>query len=450
MGKVRSTIIKYEKFLLILLSIPVLVFYGINQGYFWDEAVFLGLSKNIHQDNYYINLNQESYRPPLFPAILATFSFLGEFIKLIPIIFTIITVIIVYYFVKKIYNEKVAMIATSFLATAPWIIYYSQRILTETLFMMLFTASIFLIHLSTEKKKYLPLTFALFGLAFLTRYQGILLLAIFLIYILIIKRTSIIKTKEFLLPLIVFFIILVPWFYIGFTYYSNPYELYVDQMKNGLINPPGTFQGPFYFYIINSIGIFGISIILLPLFFREKIFRNKFNILLFISMIIIILFFSIMERKEYRYLISFTGVFYIAAAYSLMSIYNKKRKILLCLVIVLIIAVNLLMATQLILEGKTAGKNIKDASLFLKENLSENEYIIAENYPVVNYMTNSKIIAFPKTKEEFMELKNKYDVRYFVVDYGEFYIPDYIEEINAIKIKEFGNEYKVIVYEIPS
>ena len=200
------------------------------------------------------------------------------------------------------------MIATSFLATAPWIIYYSQRILTETLFMMLFTASIFLIHLSTEKKKYLPLTFALFGLAFLTRYQGILLLAIFLIYILIIKRTSIIKTKEFLLPLIVFFIILVPWFYIGFTYYSNPYELYVDQMKNGLINPPGTFQGPFYFYIINSIGIFGISIILLPLFFREKIFRNKFNILLFISMIIIILFFSIMERKEYRYLISFTGV----------------------------------------------------------------------------------------------------------------------------------------------
>ena len=157
-----------------------------------------------------------------------------------------------------------------------------------------------------------------------------------------------------------------------------------------------------------------------------------------------------MERKEYRYLISFTGVFYIAAAYSLMSIYNKKRKILLCLVIVLIIAVNLLMATQLILEGKTAGKNIKDASLFLKENLSENEYIIAENYPVVNYMTNSKIIAFPKTKEEFMELKNKYDVRYFVVDYGEFYIPDYIEEINAIKIKEFGNEYKVIVYEIPS
>src|SRR3989344_6784392 len=231
MGKIRSGIIKYEKLILVLLSLSILVFYGINQGYFWDESVYLGLAKNIQQGNYFINLNQESYRPPLFPFILSIFSFLGEFIKIIPILFTLTTIIITYFFIKKIYDEKIALISASLIATAPWIIYYSQRILTETLFMLLFIASIFLIYLSTEKKKLLPLTFVLFGLAFLTRYQGVLLLAIFFIYILIIKKTSILKTREFLFSLIIFFIILLPWFYIGFTYYSDPYQLYMDQLN---------------------------------------------------------------------------------------------------------------------------------------------------------------------------------------------------------------------------
>ena len=107
-----------------------------------------------------------------------------------------------------------------------------------------------------------------------------------------------------------------------------------------------------------------------------------------------------MGRKEYRYLISFASVFYIAGAYSLMNIYNKQRKILIYFIVVLIIAVNILMATQLILEGKTAGKNIKDASMFLQNRIDENDYLIAENYPVVNHITNSKVIPFPSNRSK--------------------------------------------------
>src|SRR3989344_7601692 len=137
MGKVKlKTLIKYEKLIPVLLSLPVLTFYGINQGYFWDESVYLGLAKNIQQGNYFINLNQESYRPLLFPLILATFSFLGEFIKIIPMLFTVTTVVITYYFIKKIYDEKIALIVASFIGTSPWIVYYSQRMLAETLFML--------------------------------------------------------------------------------------------------------------------------------------------------------------------------------------------------------------------------------------------------------------------------------------------------------------------------
>src|SRR3989338_5198223 len=117
MGKVRFTIIKHEKLILVLLSLPILVFYGINQAYFWDEAVFLNLAKNIHEGNYYINLQQESYRPPLFPFILSIFYFLAEFLKLIPIVFTILTIIITYYFIKRMYDGKIALISSSFIAT---------------------------------------------------------------------------------------------------------------------------------------------------------------------------------------------------------------------------------------------------------------------------------------------------------------------------------------------
>ena len=446
-------IMRNEKIFLILICLPLVMFIGTNQGYFWDEAVFLGLSNNIPQGNYYINLYQESYRPPLFPMILSVFYLSGDFLKIIPIIFTITTIITTYYLVKKIINQKVALLSAAFIATAPWIIYYSQRILTETLFMMLFTASVFLIYLSTEKKKLLPLTFSLFGLVFLAKYQAILLIPIFFFYILIIKKTSILKTKEFFISLVIFLIILVPWFYIGFTYYTNPYELYIDQLNNGLINPPEAFQGPFYFYIINSIGIFGVSIILLPLFLRKKVLKNKFNILLLISMIIIILFFSTMERKEYRYIVSFSGVFYIAAAYSLISIEKnfKDRKVLFYLVVALILATNLLMASQVMLYGKYSGQNVMDASLFLQQRVTENDFIIGQNYPVINYFSNANVLDYPKTEEEFTALAKKYNVKYFVVDYGEFGLPDYINEINSEEIAEFGeDEYKVIVNEIPS
>ena len=74
---------------ILLILVPGIIFMNFYQGYWWDEAVYLGLAKSIASgDGYQINIGDEAHRPPFFPFFASFFIAFGEgFIRFISILF---------------------------------------------------------------------------------------------------------------------------------------------------------------------------------------------------------------------------------------------------------------------------------------------------------------------------------------------------------------------------
>ena len=79
--------------ILLLINIGFMVyFYNVNQGYWWDEAVYLGLAQNLNEGRgYWINVEgQEAFRPPLLPYLTAglfSMGFTEPLVKALPPLF---------------------------------------------------------------------------------------------------------------------------------------------------------------------------------------------------------------------------------------------------------------------------------------------------------------------------------------------------------------------------
>lgn len=138
--------------------------------------------------------------PLLFPLTVA-FSFLifgiSEFSSaLINGLFFVAALPLIYLLAEKFFNKKVAVVSSLWYIFNPNLLYFSISGMTESLFIFLMTASIYLLFL--EKNSFLFLSGVLIGLSFSTRFQGFLVLPIILGFVWFKKRR--------LLPLICLFI----------------------------------------------------------------------------------------------------------------------------------------------------------------------------------------------------------------------------------------------------
>lgn len=100
---------------------------ALNQSFWMDEAAQAVLStKPIFAINY-----AADFQPPLFYILTHFWLSLGIraewFLRLLPVFFGILTIIVLYIFLKKLFDKKIALLASAFLATAPYHIYYSQE-----------------------------------------------------------------------------------------------------------------------------------------------------------------------------------------------------------------------------------------------------------------------------------------------------------------------------------
>ncbi|MFH0832530.1 MAG: glycosyltransferase family 39 protein [Candidatus Aenigmatarchaeota archaeon] len=441
---------------LLILSLPWLLFYNFNGAYYWDEAVYMDLARNIKNGEYFVNMaGDESFRAPFFPFILYILYPLGEhFLKVLPIIFMFSSVFVIYHFISRFYDKKTAFYLSSFLLTSPLLLFFGERLLTETIFLFLFSSSLLFFYISIEKdKRYMPLVGLLTGLSFLTKYQGIYLIPTFIIYIYIRKKLSVIKSKEFVLSAIIFILLMIPWLLISYTYYGNIFGSYKAQMDT-ITSPVSEayYSGSVFFYIIYSVAIFGIPILLFPAFLNKKFFDKNFSKLAIISVIIIFMIFSFSMRKELRYLVAFSFIFLLPCALGLKNLESrvKKKKIIIPIIFSILILLNVSSSAILMINGRDSGLNIKNAAEFLKDRVSEDEYIVASNYPVMRYITNAKILAFPPSESQL--INETYKIKYIVVDFAEVDMPEYAKRLDMMsyikKIREFGSGWdRVIIYQ---
>lgn len=109
-----------------------------------------------------------SFRPPLYPALLALFWISGSppinLILVLQALLGAATVTLVYFTAMDKFDRKVASLAASFMIIAPMTGYFTAVILTETLFTFLFILAVFL-----WGREQAVLCGVAFGLAALTR-----------------------------------------------------------------------------------------------------------------------------------------------------------------------------------------------------------------------------------------------------------------------------------------
>jgi len=439
--------------LLILVNILIRIYFlGIERGLWWDEVVYLALGRNILKGIYGIPPNRDVFRPIVFPFLVASgFLFNGEvLIRTIVEIFSILGILGTYYLGKKLYNTKIGCLSALFLSSSPLYVFFSQKILTEVVFITFSSLALTTFYIGIEKnRKFVYISAFLTGISILTKYFGFFLVIFYLIYIVLRKKMSIIREKEFYLSLIILFLTLTPWLVINTFYYGNPTGSIFENVDIYLPLPKNE---PFYFFFVNSWQIFGLIFIFVPLglYYSIKKIDNN-NLLVLIACISSFIILSFMQHKELRYMVAFLPAFSCISAYGVQNI-PKKLKFFILVLIAVLVVISFYFGFKVVAEEKIEVDALKEGSLFIKNLTGPNEYVISESYPYLSYYADRISIRPPKDKKDFYNTFERYNITFVFVDVTEPGNPNYLlNELNTgkfEKVKSFSewDKERVIVY----
>jgi len=433
---------------IILINILLTIyFFEINIPLWWDEAVYLSLGKSILKGKYEIVPRRDSFRPALFPFMVAL-SFLmdGEvLVRILVSVFNIFSILATYYMGKKLFDVKIGLLSALAISSFPLFIFNSNKILAEMLFLTFTPLSVTTFYLGIKKnKKFLYLSAFFTGISILTKYFGFLLLIIYFIYIIFQKKIQIFKRHEFYIVLIIFSLTIMPWFVINTIYYGNPIGAVFE---NADIYLSSTEQ-PFYLFFTDSWEIFGLSVILIPVGIFYALKNKKSNILLILIYTLIpFVIFSSMPHKEPRYLVSFFPAFSCLIAFAIQTIPKRVRTFTYGLLIVALI-LGLYFGFEKIAYEEVELDALKEGSLYVGKITNTNEYVMSESYPYLSYYADRIAIRPPEDKEKFYSFLEEYDITYVFVDDAELGNPNYLlDELRTLKfeeVKSFSNQHRTV------
>ena len=151
----------------------------IEQNIFGDTQSYANLARSILDGR---GLNGSAFRPPVYPVFLAGVYFLfGEGywpLRVIQIIISSFTCMLVYLLGKNCLDHRTGLIAACINSIYPFFIFFSAFTLTETLYILLLVASVFLLSRTVEQpqKHRLLASGILLGLTVLCRPSTIIFL----------------------------------------------------------------------------------------------------------------------------------------------------------------------------------------------------------------------------------------------------------------------------------
>lgn len=392
----------------------------------WDEAVYASFGWDLKSTPLHYSFDggwsdyvpggwpKAGYRAPLLPYMLGIlFFFFGQNMVLLNMIMPAIgtlNVLLVYLLGKKMFSQKIGLYAAAFLAFMPVHVFYSGKILTDVLSTALITLSFLLFILWNEKRdnKSAALTGAATGLAVLSRYVSILLLPMFFAFLIFKERNiAFLKSKSFLLMMLSFLLVMLPWFLYGYYEYANPLGWFFH--SNTAAGYWGVF-GSWYEVLPYFPAMFSITIFL-AVFGMAKLIKdcNKEKSVLLLLWFFTFLVFSLfmLPYREERYFMQVTPPLAVMAATGvgfLSKIFKAKsaEKIILCASIIILIA-----GAALGFYAAASKANITKDGCFLSaidflKNAEDNALVFTDNSPIIYFYTH-KETHFQAESHERME-----------------------------------------------
>ncbi|MDI6806465.1 MAG: glycosyltransferase family 39 protein [Candidatus Aenigmarchaeota archaeon] len=391
---------------------------------FGDEGYHTRMAQYIYEEKEYpvftpfegSNLEREGFaRPPLWNLLEAGFFLIfglsETIVKFLTPFIAFLTGLAVFILVKKLFNQKVAFLASIISVTVPSFATYSILFYTDilfTFFMSLFFL-LFILAIREDSKKYWFLSGIFGALALLTKIPGLVVYLfvalVFLYQLLKEKKFLTLFKKYFPLLLTIFLIpstwILRNWYYFGSPCYNIPFiKIFdtsgcrIDKFQEkyqfaGRVEQVGTEQSVYRIGITSYLDFaYGPSYFVVLAFLCGLILlssrKEMISDILFISLIMLLAIFYISTGRAEdaaRYTLGWVSIIALISARWFEEIYNFMRRYQKYLALVVFVFVvflsyqNLTGKLDIMARVKQFSPTFFEACDWIKKNTNENALI---------------------------------------------------------------------------
>jgi hypothetical protein len=269
------------------------------------------------------------------------FYFKELYKTVVPLVFSLLTILMVMLFCLKYFDPEVSFYAGLLLSVNPVDIMASNKIWTDCIFTFFFTATLLLLYHAYQKKStaVVLVSAIMAGLAMLTRNFGVVLWPIFLIYYLCSKERRI---RDLVLFLLVTGAMTAPWFLLMVRTYGTPlHQPDVASIAKFFPFVRFVFHRPWYTYIVNTIvsnpiWIFSVGIFILDGMKRPlKVLLTLWVFVLLLALICLRYFIHSVGIED-RYILPAYPALAIAASFVL-SVLMEQYKTMRMLIVSLLL-----------------------------------------------------------------------------------------------------------------
>jgi len=425
-------------------------FHTLNQPLWWDEADYMNMARTWLGQTYWRDfyIVSDVLRPVLFPLIISGAMILGMgeiSMRLFVLICSIVSVPLLYGIGKKLFDKKIALIASFVLAVFWSFSFFSHRILVDVPLAAFSLASIYLfLKAYTENKnwKWYLAAGIFLGLAFLMKFSSLILVVFFAVYLLINEKSAVFKNKKIILMYLTSLVVVIPYFLWQWIFFGSPIAFLI---RVGATSPHfRSYWASLFNQIIFSFQVMNIAVIVLSVLgillslFYVYISIKKFNqkntvqnsyLFLYLWLIFSYLFFAYVGYGTYmeeRYYFAFYPAIFLFAATGLMFIYDILKKHYKMMGIVLILAIIAyagyidIVHTNSIINAKIDSfSQLREIGNYIKANTNQNDtFLIVEEQAEVSYYAQRKFILITKNStSELLEHIKTSNPKYLVFSF---------------------------------
>jgi outer membrane protein assembly factor BamB len=351
MPKNRNWLLRHTDALCIgvIAGFTLVLYLNLDSGVLWaaDEQTYSQMAYYMTKTGDYLNphgfgvLAIWAGKPPLLMWLMALsyqlFGVTGFAARFVIPLFGALTLVFMYFLGKKLYSRTIGFMSVLILGSFSTFYLFSTRAMTDVPLLCLIIGSFYYFLLSQEKtasRWYAPLSGVLFGLAFLTKQTGALLIPIILVIYLVLSQRSYkpLLTKQFGLFIAAGLLVVAPWLiYMTLSYgfyFWDSYFLYSTLTR--LTSPiEGHAHGYLYYfdYLASSETLLWVA--LLPfavglcVFFAFR--RSKPDVLLVTWVAVVFTVFTLAQTKIFYYILPAYPAFALAVASMLYRIGHSVK-----------------------------------------------------------------------------------------------------------------------------
>ena len=377
--------------------------YKLGEWSFWGDEMFTISGR---EDGFNYNVLRQSLSQTLIQAVTAVNGVNEWNARIVPAMIGILTIPILFFMVRTLFDTPTALLAAALLALSPWHLYWSQNARFYAALLLFYSLALFFFYLGMEhdKPSYLLLCVIFLGLAAKERLLALFFVPVILFYILLLYLLRFEKPRGwhsrnmaiFGLPLL-----------IGGIFFAGPYVLNLPAWMSGFgfaSNSPIWLAGSFAYYVGLPVMCLGCASGLYLL-----MQKNRAGLLIGVNALVPLLLLMTISPFHYtanRYVfISLPSWLILAAVASVTLFKNANGSLKLftlgTLLVLLVHPINEDVLYYFFQNGNR--DNWKDAFAYVEEHRVSSDLVATSNLGLANYYLSGPSIILREINFEQVE-----------------------------------------------